>query len=75
MRHISIDGKAIKHLSADELHRARREFQMIFQDPYASLNPRMTVFATLAEPLLLHKLAKPEELVEKVKSFFLNLKV
>src|SRR3546814_8465860 len=37
-----------------ELAKARRRFQIVFQDPYASLNPRMTVWATLAEPLKVH---------------------
>jgi oligopeptide transport system ATP-binding protein len=39
----------------------RRDLQMIFQDPYASLNPRMTVHATLAEPLLVHGICRPSE--------------
>jgi ABC-type microcin C transport system duplicated ATPase subunit YejF len=40
--------------------------QMIFQDPYASLNPRMTIYDTLAEPLLLHKLADRRSIAEAV---------
>lgn len=63
---ININGKDIRNLSENELRKARYEFQMIFQDPYASLNPRMTVFDTLAEPLLLHKLAARNNLVEKI---------
>lgn len=50
-------GKNLLQLSYPDLKKMRRDFQMIFQDPYASLNPRMTVFDTLAEPLLLHGLA------------------
>ncbi len=50
-------GKDITHLSQEQLRPIRREMQMIFQDPYASLNPRMTVGATIAEPLEIHNLA------------------
>ncbi len=61
-----LDGKSLSALRKGELKRARRDFQMIFQDPYASLNPRMTVFDTLAEPLLLHGLADRGNLREQV---------
>jgi oligopeptide transport system ATP-binding protein len=54
---VSLDGRELTGLSAGELRRARREMQMIFQDPYASLNPRMTIFDLLAEPLRTHELA------------------
>ena len=52
--HIDFDGTDLTSLAGAELKRMRRRMQMIFQDPFASLNPRMTVFDTLAEPLLLH---------------------
>ncbi|WP_341938093.1 ABC transporter ATP-binding protein [Marinimicrobium sp. C2-29] len=61
-----LDGKSLSALRKGELKRARRDFQMIFQDPYASLNPRMTVFDTLAEPLLLHGLAERGNLREEI---------
>ncbi len=48
---ITIDGEDVVAMSADELKHKRAGFQMIFQDPYASLNPRMTVFDIIAEPL------------------------
>lgn len=55
---IEICGSDITRLSTHQLLPQRANFQMIFQDPYASLNPRMTVFDILAEPILVHKLAK-----------------
>src|SRR5438874_11734918 len=48
---VVLEGKNLTQGSEAEVHETRRDMQMIFQDPYASLNPRMTVFATLAEPL------------------------
>ncbi|MBL4576716.1 MAG: ATP-binding cassette domain-containing protein, partial [Opitutaceae bacterium] len=52
---IQFSNKVLNDLSAKELKQVRTDLQMIFQDPYASLNPRMTVFDTLAEPLIAHK--------------------
>jgi oligopeptide transport system ATP-binding protein len=52
--HVSFDGTDVTQLQGGELKNFRRRMQMIFQDPFASLNPRMTVFDALAEPLLLH---------------------
>lgn len=49
-------GKEVTRLSAGELRSLRRHMQIIFQDPYSSLNPRLTVGSTLTEPLLFHKL-------------------
>ena len=59
---IILEGDDLNKLSSKELKRKRPEFQMVFQDPFASLNPRMTVFSILAEPLLYHKLASKSEL-------------
>jgi ABC-type microcin C transport system duplicated ATPase subunit YejF len=53
---VVFDGTEITALEGRALQAMRRRMQMIFQDPFASLNPRMTVFDTLAEPLLLHRL-------------------
>jgi oligopeptide transport system ATP-binding protein len=55
------DGRELSALGERELRSLRREMQVIFQDPYSSLNPRMTVGAMLAEPLFLHGLAKQRE--------------
>ena len=48
---IILDGENLTHLPSHLIRRRRLDFQMVFQDPYASLNPRMTVFATLAEAI------------------------
>jgi oligopeptide/dipeptide ABC transporter ATP-binding protein len=55
------NGEDLTGLSPRELRPKRRELQMIFQDPYSSLNPRMTVEQTLVEPLALHGLARGRE--------------
>jgi peptide/nickel transport system ATP-binding protein len=53
---IRFDGADITRASADELKRYRRAVQVIFQDPYSSLNPRMTVGEIIAEPMRVHRL-------------------
>jgi len=59
-------GKEVTQLPANELRSLRRHMQIIFQDPYSSLNPRFTVGATLMEPLLFHKIAAtPQEAKER----------
>jgi oligopeptide/dipeptide ABC transporter ATP-binding protein len=55
---VEIDGQDLAKLDARSLRTLRRQMQIIFQDPYGSLNPRMTVGSMLAEPLRLHGLAK-----------------
>lgn len=52
---IILDGKKLTSLKQSEITQHRMDFQMIFQDPYASLNPRMTVFSTLAEAICQRK--------------------
>ena len=52
------DGRDILSMSLSQFRPLRRDIQMIFQDPYASLNPRLTIERTLAEPLFIHKLAR-----------------
>ncbi|MGQ9735280.1 MAG: ABC transporter ATP-binding protein [Thermaceae bacterium] len=64
---IVFDGEEITHLPKDKLRVYRRRMQIIFQDPFSSLNPRMTVGDIIAEPLLIHNLAKtPRERAERV---------
>jgi len=54
---VVVDGADVFALKAPELRALRRRMQIVFQDPYGSLNPRMTVRQTLAEPLAIHRLA------------------
>ncbi len=56
----------LTRLKGDELRRMRRRMQMIFQDPYASLNPRMSVGAIIGEPLAIHGLARGKARRERV---------
>jgi oligopeptide/dipeptide ABC transporter ATP-binding protein len=58
---VRLDGAEISALAPAELRRARRQMQMIFQDPYASLNPRMTVLDIIAEPLRTHGLVRSKD--------------
>ena len=59
------DGRNVTALDAKELRTNCREMQIIFQDPYASLNPRMTVGAIIGEALIIHKLAKTQREFEQ----------
>ncbi|MBI3815857.1 MAG: dipeptide ABC transporter ATP-binding protein [Nitrospinae bacterium] len=63
---IEFEGRDITKISKKELRPLRREMQIIFQDPYASLNPRMTVGSIIGEPLEIHKIAKVKKKYEMV---------
>jgi len=63
---IDFDGSDLVKVHGGELRSFRRKMQMIFQDPYASLNPRMSVRDIIGEPLLVHNLFKPKERAERV---------
>lgn len=64
---VSVDGTVLSSLNATQLLPWRKRMQMIFQDPYASLNPRMTVYQTLAEPLLYQGLADSSTVDQQVQ--------
>lgn len=61
------DGVDLVKLKGEELRKMRRKIQMIFQDPYASLNPRMTVGEIIREPLLVHSVSSDAEANDRVK--------
>jgi oligopeptide/dipeptide ABC transporter ATP-binding protein len=63
---IRFDGRDLLALNAGELRKSRRQMQIIFQDPYASLNPRMTIRAILAEPFAIHGIAAGSERESRV---------
>jgi len=64
---VYLDGMDFLSLRGKELRRARRKIQMIFQDPYSSLNPRLTVGSTIAEGIKIHGLARGKGISERVK--------
>ena len=64
---VNFDGQPLTGLNAKQMVPWRRKMQMIFQDPYASLNPRMTVYQTLAEPLLYHGLANSKTIEQQMR--------
>ncbi len=66
--HVYYDGADLAALKGEDLRKMRRRMQMIFQDPYASLNPRMTVGEIIAEPMLIHGTAKGREAQERVEN-------
>ena len=75
--HIWFDGHDVTHVNKAQLRALARDMQIIFQDPYASLNPRMTVGAIVGEALIIHKLAvsareRDERVVELLETVGLH---
>jgi oligopeptide transport system ATP-binding protein len=67
---IRIRGADVTHLSRRAMRPVRREVHMVFQDPYSSLNPRMTTGAIVGEPLRLHRIARRRDLDRHVVQLF-----
>jgi len=64
--HVFFGDADLVKLKGEELRRMRQRMQMIFQDPYASLNPRMTIREIVGEPLVVHDIAKSKQIDERV---------
>ena len=64
---VFFEGSDLMKLRGEELRRMRRKMQMIFQDPYASLNPRMTVEQIVGEPMIVHNAATGKDIHERVE--------
>jgi oligopeptide transport system ATP-binding protein len=67
---VTFEGKDVLALSSKELRQTRRRMQIIFQDPYSSLNPRMTIGSIVSEPLKIHQIAKGRDLQDRVDGLF-----
>jgi ABC-type oligopeptide transport system ATPase subunit len=67
---VTFKGMDVGALSATALRAARRHFQIVFQDPYSSLNPRMRAGAIVEEPLIVHRMGRPAERRDRVRALF-----
>jgi len=65
---VSFEGKNILSMSKQQMRVMRRQMQIVFQDPYASLNPRYSIEKTLVEPMEIHNLYSKKERLERVKN-------
>jgi oligopeptide transport system ATP-binding protein len=64
---VVFEGEDLTKLKGENLRKMRRRMQMIFQDPYASLNPRMSVGRIISEPLFVHNIGTPQNRLERVQ--------
>ena len=64
---VRFDGADVLAMGADELFRFRRKAQMVFQDPFSALNPRLTIGETLAEVFRVHRLCAPSEIGDRMR--------
>jgi oligopeptide transport system ATP-binding protein len=63
---VILEGRNLTAGTTGEIRSIRRDLQMVFQDPFASLNPRLTAHAAIAEPLLVHRVCPPREITARV---------
>lgn len=64
---VLFEGRDVTRMTAEELRKMRRDMQIVFQDPFASLNPRHTVEQILEEPLIVHGIGTPKERKQRVQ--------
>lgn len=72
---VYFDGVDLTTLKGEDMRHMRKRIQMIFQDPYASLNPRMNISEIIGEPLLVHNIAKRDEISERVTELLRMVKL
>ncbi|MBZ5552917.1 MAG: ABC transporter ATP-binding protein [Acidobacteriia bacterium] len=65
---VIFDQENLFHLDRESLRRKRRSMQIVFQDPYSSLNPRLRIRTTLAEPFIVHRICKKTEIEGRLRS-------
>ena len=70
---VRFNGQNVFELGKEELREMRRRMQIIFQDPYASLNPRMTVGSIVGEPFAIHKIAAGRDREERVEALLMRV--
>src|SRR5262245_26288934 len=70
---VIFDGSDLGKLTRSELRTVRRRMQMVFQDPFASLNPKVTVGAAIAEPMVVHGLADPASALDRVAALLVKV--
>jgi peptide/nickel transport system ATP-binding protein len=70
---VSFEGEDVRGLASQDLRRMRQRMQMIFQDPYASLDPRTSIGAAIAEPIIVHGLARRAEARERAADLLLRV--
>ncbi len=63
---VVLEGRNLTAGSTEEVRAVRRDLQMVFQDPFASLNPRLTAFAAIAEPLVVHRTCPSDQVAQRV---------
>ena len=73
--HVYFEDTDLTRLQAEDMRKMRRRMQMIFQDPYASLNPRMNISEIIGEPLEVHGISQGQETTERVKQLLTEVRL